>query len=122
MIHAIAALPESEHAVVVTPVALPSPQNHTFSVVTGQPDRAEVLHFLRTARLSMVAEINKSIADLFCNYFREYTNSSSAVTYTAVQLPPRDAIPARKTPFAHLNFLASPVEGLYFDPDDVSEG
>jgi len=121
MSHAIAAFPEIEYAMVVTPVPLPNPQNHAPSLVTGQPDRIEVLNFLRAAQLNVVAEINKSIADLFCNYFLGYTNSSCAVTYTAVQLPSRREIPARRTPFGHLNLLSSPVEGLYFDPDDVIE-
>jgi hypothetical protein len=121
MSHMIATCPDLEFPVVVTPVTLPNPQNYTPCVVTGQGDQVAMLNLLRTAHLNVVAEMNKGIADLFSDYFRAYTNSSYAVTYTtlSVQLPPRYQIPARKTPYGHLNFLASPVEGLYFDPDDI---
>ncbi len=108
---------------VVTPIALPIPQNQTFSVVTGEPDRAEMLNFLRRAHLNVMAEVNRNIAELFTNYFRSFSNSSCsfAVTYDSVRLPMKREVPERTTPFGHLNFLTSPVEGLYFDPDDVVE-
>ena len=121
----VATFRDLEFPVVVTAVALPNPQNPTASAVTSQPGRGTALDRIQAIQLNAVVQKNKSITDLFSEYLRAhstYANSSCAVTYTlAFQLPPRYEIPARRTPFGHLNFLATPVEGLYFDPDDVSE-
>jgi hypothetical protein len=109
---------------VVTSVELPNPQNHTASAVTSQMNRVAVLDRFQAAQLDVAAEKNRYIADLLNNYFREYPGSSFAVTYTTVpslQTPSRPVVPSRRTPFGHLNFLASPVEGIYFDPDDAIE-
>jgi hypothetical protein len=122
MSYTLATVSEVEYPVVATCVSLPNPQNYAPTLITGQADQIEAINVFHTAHLNLVAEINKGIADLFCNYFQGCTNSSFAVTYNAVQLPLQRSVPARNTPFGHLNFLSSPVEGLYFDPDDVVEG
>jgi hypothetical protein len=74
---------------------------------------------------AMVQKSKSIITDLLSEYLLRQTafaNSTSAVTYTfALDFQPAHRIPARRTPFGHLNFLANPVEGLYFDPDDVTE-
>jgi|SRR5579872_877214 len=122
MSHTLATLSEAEYPVVATCIPLPNPRNYAPTLITGQSAQIEAINFFHTAQMNLVAEINKGIADLFCNYFQGYTNSSFAVTHNAIQLPPQREIRARNTPFGHLNFLSSPVEGLYFDPDDVIEG
>ena len=74
--------------------------------------------------LEMLMQRSRSLADLFCGYFSAFANTSCTVSYSVVspiQLPVRSAVPARRTPFGHLNFLAAPIEGLYFDPDDVNQ-
>jgi hypothetical protein len=122
---AIASFPELESSVVVTTLALPTPQNTTASAVTTQAERNAVLDRMQATQLDAVVQKNKDITDLFSEYLRchsAFSNSTFAVTYTlALQFLPPYEIPARRTPFGHLNLLAAPVEGLYFDPDDVTE-
>jgi hypothetical protein len=124
---AIAAFPDLESSVVVTTVALPTPQNPAASTVTIQTGRYAVLDHMQASQLDAVVQKNKDITGLLSEYLRchsGFANSSGAVTYTAafpIQMPKRYEVPARRTPFAHLNFLAPPVEGLYIDPDDLIE-
>ncbi len=121
---AIAVFPDIESSVVVTTVALPTPQNTTASTVTTQTERNGALDRMQATRLDAVVQKNKNITDLFSEYLRchsAFANSTFAVTYTLFPFPLPYEIPVRRTPFGHLNFLASPVEGLYFDPDDVTE-
>lgn len=116
---------EIEFPVVVTRLALPNPQNHPASAVTGQRVRVAEFVYPEGLDLNLLVRKNREIADLLCNYVTGYANSSLAIT-SPVLAPVEPArswrVPARTTPFAHLNMLTSPVEGLYFDPDDIIEG
>jgi len=117
------AVNEFEFPVVVTPVALPNPQNSHASSVTEASGRVALVDRLTTVPLDVLMQRSRTMADLFCGYFSTFANTSCTVSLalpSPVQrlLPP--AVPARRTPFGHLNFLASPIEGLYFDPDDVN--
>jgi hypothetical protein len=122
---AIAAFPDLELSVAVTTLALPTPQNPTASTVTSQPGVSAALDRVQSLQLDAVVQKNRNIMDLLSEYLRAqstYANSSFAVTHTLTfQLPVPYEVPARRTPFGHLNFLAPPVEGLYFDPDDINE-
>jgi hypothetical protein len=122
---AIAAFPDLELSVPVTTLALPTPQNPTASTVTSKPGVSAALDRIQSLQLDAVVQKNRNITDLLSEYLRAqsaYANSSFAVTYTlAFQFPPPYEIPARRTPFGHLNLLASPVEGLYLDLDDIAE-
>jgi hypothetical protein len=126
MSSAIADFSDLESSVVVTTVPLPTPQNPAASTVTIQTGRSALLDRMQASQLDAVVQKNKNITDLFSEYLRchsAFANSTFAVTYALqLQAPSPYEIPARRTPFGHLNFLASPVEGLYFDPDDVTEG
>lgn len=117
-------VPEFEFPVVVTRVALPNPQNSNASSVTEAPSRVPLADRFASVPLEMLMQRSRSLADLFRGYFSAFSNTSCTVSYSVVspiQLPVRPAVPARHTAFGHLNFLASPIEGLYFDPDDVNQ-
>lgn len=117
-------VPEFEFPVVVTRVALPNPQNSNASSVTEAPGRVALTDRFATVPLDMLMQRSRTMADLFCGYFSTFANTSCTVSYafvSAIQPPVLAAVPARRTPFGHLSLLASPVEGLYFDPDDAIE-
>jgi hypothetical protein len=114
-----------ELPVVVTAVSLPNPQNHPATTVTGQRARVSEFAYLEGLKLNALAQKNREIADLLRHYVTGYANSSLVVTSTATMpIDPATMwrVPARTSPFAHLDLLSSPVEGLYFDPDDIVEG
>jgi hypothetical protein len=115
--------PEFEFPVVVTPVPLPNPQNSNASSVTESLGRVTLADRFATVPLDVLMQRSRHMADLFSGYFSTFANTSCTVTHafaSPMQLPLLPVVPARRTPFGHLNFLASPIEGLYFDPDDVT--
>lgn len=127
--NAIAAtFPDLEFPALVTSVSLPDTHNRPTSALTGCVDRIAMIDLISNPQLEVMVQNNRNIIGLLGEYFRAdiaYANSSFAVTTYALflsRLPAADRVPARRTPFGHLNFLASPVECLYFDPDDFLEG
>jgi len=123
MASATFAFPDLENSVVVTTVDLPRPQNPPALTVTSQARLGLAVERMQATQLDAVVQKSRNITDLLSEYLRRhlaFANSTFAITYTlSLDFQPAHQIPARRTPFGHLDFLASPVEGVYLDPDDL---
>jgi len=116
--------PELVYPVLVSEVPLPNPQNHAASMVTLPRGSVVFVDPLQVTQLDALRSRSSTFARLLSEYLGSFARFSFAVSCTAlpaISYPPVQEIRPRHTPFGHLNLVAPPVEGLFFDPDEFVE-